>query len=263
MGWTTPRDWTTGETPDGGIFNTHVRDNLSFLYSDKASLAGAAFSGPVSTSSTLGVTGATTLSTASLSGALTLAVETILTGLSVAPSAPASGKGALYLDNSLIPKVRTNSTTYTIPYLETANTFAAAQTLNGAGSNLILNAPAGNNEDIMFQSGGVNAIIARKTNDARTGSDAGDNFGINTRTDAGASKAWPLYIERSSGNVMINGTAPTAQLDVNGNTIRLRTQRTPASASASGNAGDICADSNYIYYCTATNTWKRAAIATW
>lgn len=38
---------------------------------------------------------------------------------------------------------------------------------------------------------------------------------------------------------------------------------TPASAAATGTAGTIAWDSDYIYVCTATNTWKRAAIATW
>ncbi len=38
---------------------------------------------------------------------------------------------------------------------------------------------------------------------------------------------------------------------------------TPASASAAGTAGQVIADTNYIYICTATNTWKRVAIATW
>jgi hypothetical protein len=37
----------------------------------------------------------------------------------------------------------------------------------------------------------------------------------------------------------------------------------PASASATGTAGDIRYDADYIYVCTATNTWKRAALATW
>lgn len=38
---------------------------------------------------------------------------------------------------------------------------------------------------------------------------------------------------------------------------------TPASASATGVAGQVTRDANYIYICTATNTWKRVAIATW
>jgi len=38
---------------------------------------------------------------------------------------------------------------------------------------------------------------------------------------------------------------------------------TPASATATGTTGTIVWDANYIYICTATDTWKRAAIATW
>jgi hypothetical protein len=37
----------------------------------------------------------------------------------------------------------------------------------------------------------------------------------------------------------------------------------PATASSTGTAGDIRYASGFIYVCTATNTWQRAAIATW
>jgi len=52
-------------------------------------------------------------------------------------------------------------------------------------------------------------------------------------------------------------------IDFNSNLIRLRTAKTPATAGASGNQGDICWDANYIYVCTATNTWKRSALSSW
>ena len=39
--------------------------------------------------------------------------------------------------------------------------------------------------------------------------------------------------------------------------------KTPASAGATGTTGTITWDANYIYVCTATNTWKRTAISTW
>jgi len=52
-------------------------------------------------------------------------------------------------------------------------------------------------------------------------------------------------------------------LDVNADLIRVRTSKTPDSAGATGNAGEIAWDASYIYICTATNTWKRVAIATW
>ena len=37
---------------------------------------------------------------------------------------------------------------------------------------------------------------------------------------------------------------------------------TPASATATGTAGEIAWDASYIYACTASNTWKRAALDT-
>ena len=47
------------------------------------------------------------------------------------------------------------------------------------------------------------------------------------------------------------------------NSINIKTAKTPASATDTGIAGDICWDANFIYTCVAANTWKRAAIATW
>ena len=39
--------------------------------------------------------------------------------------------------------------------------------------------------------------------------------------------------------------------------------KTPATAADTGTAGNISWDASYVYVCTATNTWKRAAITTW
>lgn len=73
----------------------------------------------------------------------------------------------------------------------------------------------------------------------------------------------PLTIVPNTGNVGIGTTIPTALLDVNSDILRLRTAKTPATAGAAGNTGDICWDANYVYVCVATNTWKRAAISAW
>jgi len=37
----------------------------------------------------------------------------------------------------------------------------------------------------------------------------------------------------------------------------------PASASATGTAGEVAWDADYVYVCVATDTWKRAALSTW
>ena len=69
----------------------------------------------------------------------------------------------------------------------------------------------------------------------------------------------------SSGRLLVGGSSDSggALLQVFGDRIRVGTAKTPASASATGTAGEICWDASYIYVCTATNTWKRTAIATW
>ena len=66
-----------------------------------------------------------------------------------------------------------------------------------------------------------------------------------------------------SGNVGIGTLSPTEALDINSDAIRIRSSQTPASASATGTAGMIAWDANYIYVCVDTNTWKRVAISTW
>lgn len=50
-------------------------------------------------------------------------------------------------------------------------------------------------------------------------------------------------------------------LSTKGDSIRVCEDRTPGSSSAQGYKGQICWDSNYIYVCVGTNSWKRAAIS--
>lgn len=85
---------------------------------------------------------------------------------------------------------------------------------------------------------------------------------------ASGTNRWGLYMTGTADNYLngdlgIKTNAPTAALDINSDILRLRTAKTPASAGAAGNPGDKCWDPNYEYRCVATNTWKRASIATW
>jgi len=73
----------------------------------------------------------------------------------------------------------------------------------------------------------------------------------------------PLALNAYGGDVVIGATSATAKLDINGDKLRLRSSKTPSSASDTGNPGEICWDENYIYVCVATNTWKRAALSSW
>ena len=96
---------------------------------------------------------------------------------------------------------------------------------------------------------------------------ATNNYGFRGNIASGTGR-WNCYMDGTAqnyfaGNVGIGVAAPSAALDINSDKIRLRTAKTPASASDTGNAGDICWDASYLYICTATNTWRRIAHSTW
>lgn len=83
------------------------------------------------------------------------------------------------------------------------------------------------------------------------------------RAGSGYTNAMTLL---NNGKVLV-GTTTTdsgsgAKLQVTGG-IQLVSVSAPSSATATGTAGEIRWDASYIYVCTATNTWKRVAIATW
>ena len=79
------------------------------------------------------------------------------------------------------------------------------------------------------------------------------------------------HIRRTDGKldfkVQIAGTLTSAAAITSANvTLGVRPvlpTHTPASATATGVAGEIAWDADYVYVCTATNTWKRVAISTW
>jgi hypothetical protein len=67
----------------------------------------------------------------------------------------------------------------------------------------------------------------------------------------------------NGGSVGVGTESPTAVLDINSTTMRLRSKRTISTATSTGNQGDWCYDDNFFYVCIATNTWKRMALSTW
>jgi hypothetical protein len=85
---------------------------------------------------------------------------------------------------------------------------------------------------------------------------------LQTSTTGGAVANGGIFI--STANLVgIGIDTPTAALDVQADTLRLRLAKTPASASAVCNAGDHAWDANYFYLCIATNTWRKTAHSTW
>ena len=71
-----------------------------------------------------------------------------------------------------------------------------------------------------------------------------------------------IFRDITGGNDRMTITTSGA-IDFNSNLLRLRNSKTIATAGSAGDQGNICWDANYIYVCTATNTWKRSALSSW
>ena len=67
---------------------------------------------------------------------------------------------------------------------------------------------------------------------------------------------------RTASNVLALAIDTSQNATFEGN-LTISSPTVPASASATGTAGTISWDADYIYICTATDTWKRVAISTW
>ena len=113
-----------------------------------------------------------------------------------------------------------------------------------------------NNSAISFTSNSLNAIFGNNAN----------IFYKNIQSEASIRfSGSDLGISRNAAGVMElnNGTAGTFRDLIVRNLRMSAPTLVPASASATGSEGQISWDASYIYVCTATNTWKRVAIATW
>ena len=78
-----------------------------------------------------------------------------------------------------------------------------------------------------------------------------------------------LHVDAGTNRIGINTTSPLVALDLNGglrvqsDSIAVSNSKTPSSASDTGQAGQICWDTSYLYVCVSTNTWKRIALSSW
>lgn len=98
------------------------------------------------------------------------------------------------------------------------------------GQSLITNTSPSLPEEVKIFSVGVNSIVATKEN----------KFGLN-----------------------LDPQAVTSDLDIRGESIRIRNSGVITSPTDPGYKGEIKWDENYIYVCVANNTWKRSSLATW
>jgi len=103
--------------------------------------------------------------------------------------------------------------------------------------------------------------------------DCEDNAALKVRINNGGNNI-DFIIKDRNNNVYFTADANTARigigtetpdvaLDIDSDAIRIRNNNTPSSASDFGHKGEIRWDTNYLYICVATDTWKRVALSTW
>ena len=74
---------------------------------------------------------------------------------------------------------------------------------------------------------------------------------------------WKNYAGSILASISNDGTITATKSDITGDSIRIRTPKTPSSPSDTGTQGDIAWDENYVYVCISSNTWKRAELSSW
>ena len=102
-------------------------------------------------------------------------------------------------------------------------------------------------------------------NSAPTGGSGGANVTISDTIPAGTPTSGDLWWESDTGRLKIyyQDTDSSQWVDTNPPLSPALSSDAPTTASSNGTAGDIRYDADYVYICIATNTWKRAALATW
>jgi hypothetical protein len=219
--------WLGGNGSSGLFLNVPTGANMQFGInnSGKLSITGTAVS--ITDNLTVNGTG-----TSSIAGNLTVSGGTVT-----------SGTGTLTLNSSANTVVLQSAGTTALTLNSSQNaTFAGDITQSHSGNSVL---------SVSSTSGTGNQAIISLANTAQawTLRNTGDNFGIRNDTLG----SYFLLGDKTTNDATFAGTIATQG----------GTASTPASASATGTAGTIKWDASYIYVCTAANTWKRVAIATW
>lgn len=229
----------------GAAYTPHTVDALSFAWKTSGGTADM----------TIGTTGIVGISNATASTNTSTGALTVGGGIGVAGAINAAD------DISIIGTAATDRT-------------LKVQSLGAQYAQLKMNtnSSTANNFQVLVESGGrvyfqqnngaINTLQIESTGHATYSK----RWNVSDTTSASSSTAGALTIGNGTAatNVAIGGGNVNAggALTVGGTVIHTLSA-TPASASAAGTVGTISWDTSYIYICTATNTWKRVAIATW
>ena len=192
-----------------------------------------------------------------------------------------TGSGNLTLGGTLSGVDLTTQVTGTLP-VANGGTGAATHTANavliGNGTSAVTSVSPGTSGNVLTSNGTswVSQALGG-TFSASNGTVSAPSIFFAGATDMGMYRSGTALGLASGGTSVFQATSGQTQILGSGSqrilcdsakvtlfgAVVFNTSSTPASASATGVAGTIAWDSDYIYVCTATNTWKRVAIATW
>ena len=112
----------------------------------------------------------------------------------------------------------------------------------------------------MGQDGGITEMIiyGQSGNSSQITTDAGT--AIYLSTGRGTDSGTVTVNAGANANIVIspNGTGKSVI-----HSPQFGSSDPPASAGATGTAGQLAYDASYLYICTATDTWERVAVAAW
>lgn len=113
---------------------------------------------------------------------------------------------------------------------------------------------------------GIGAAINYEIETATGNNEVGAQIAAVSTNVTSATEAFDLVVKLMTAGATAAEVArftDVGNFSITGNTLKIADDRTITNANDTGVQGEICWDSSYIYVCTATDTWKRVAIATW
>lgn len=85
-----------------------------------------------------------------------------------------------------------------------------------ATTRMVIDGNSGQSKIITYRTNGVQRFGLYTNNTAESGANVGSDFAIRAYSDAGTLLTTPLLIQRSTGNIGVNQTSPTAKLHIKG-----------------------------------------------
>lgn len=167
--------------------------------------------------------------------------------LTVSPGSLMAGNDNVIIDGDGI-RIRLDQTSATSTYRRYRLVSQADEQLSWIGG---FYTAASNSLILRADSGGT---VRNAVTSVQSDSDSGYSAEVNIAATQGATQAYVAVSISAAG---------ASNVTVSSDNFIVAETSTPASAAAAGTTGTIAWDASYIYICTATNTWKRVAIATW